>query len=187
VNIAILDDYANAALTLADWSAVSAQSRIQVFTTHLPDDEISAVLQPFDIVCTVRERTTFSRPLIESLPALKLIVVTDQRVTTIDYAAAKERGVLVCIGKPPLDLVGKPSGSAEFAWALIMATVRHIPIESERLRQGGWQHTLGLTLAGCTLGLVGLGNIGSRIARYARAFDMNVLAWSQNLTDETAN
>ncbi len=185
-SVAILDDYANAALTLADWAPVARQAKIQVFSRHLSEQEMTAALQPFEVVCTLRERSRLSGQLLAQLPNLKMIVVTDVHVSTIDYEAATARGVLVCEGKAPSDLPAAPTSTAEFAWALLLATVRHIPEESARLRSGEWQHTLGYALAGHTLGIVGLGKIGMRMAHYARAFDMQVLAWSQNLTAEAA-
>jgi phosphoglycerate dehydrogenase-like enzyme len=186
VSIAILDDYANVALSLADWAPVARQAKIEVFTQHLPDQEKVAALQPFEIVCTLRERSHFSSQTLAQLPNLKMIVVTDAHVSTIDTAAATARGILVCEGKAPDDMPSAPTSTAEFAWGLVLATVRHIPEESQRLRAGEWQHSLGYALAGRTLGIVGLGKIGMRMAHYARAFDMQVLAWSQNLTQEAA-
>ncbi|MDQ0393555.1 D-2-hydroxyacid dehydrogenase family protein [Labrys monachus] len=186
MKVAILDDYANAALTLADWSTVTARASLHVFNDHLADDEIAEVLAPFDVICTLRERTTISEELIARLLNLKMIVVTDPRVTTIDYAAATAAGILVSEGRAPDSLPYSPAATPEFAWGLLLATVRHLAAESQRLRQGQWQHTLGLTLAGRTLGLVGLGRIGTRMARYAQAFDMRVIAWSRNLTDDAA-
>ena len=186
VGVAIIDDYAGAALTLADWASVARQAKIQVFTRHLADGEIVAALQPFEVLCTLRERSTLSSQMLAQLPNLKMIVVTDPRVGTIDKEAATARGILLCEGKAPEDMPAAPTATAEFAWGLILATVRHIPEESQRLQRGQWQHTLGYVLAGRTLGIVGLGRIGARMAHYARAFDMQVLAWSQNLTDEVA-
>jgi phosphoglycerate dehydrogenase-like enzyme len=186
MNVAILDDYANAALRLADWTPVAQHAKIQIFTRHLPDREMIAALQPFEIVCTLRERSCFSAETFAQLPNLKMIVVTDGHVTTIDNDAAAARGILVCEGKAPDDMSSAPSSIGEFAWALMLAAVRHIPEESQRLRRGEWQHSLGYALAGHTLGIVGLGRVGTRMAHYARAFDMQVLAWSQNLTDEVA-
>jgi len=186
MKIAILDDYANTALKLADWSAVTERAAVRVFNHHLADDEIAEALAPFEVICTLRERTTISKALIARLPNLKMIVVTDPRVSTLDYAAATARGILVSEGKAPEGMPVSSTATPEFAWGLILATVRHLPAESQRLRRGEWQHTLGFTLAGRTLGIVGLGKIGMRIAHYARAFDMKVLAWSQNLTYEAA-
>jgi phosphoglycerate dehydrogenase-like enzyme len=186
LKIAILDDYANAALTLADWSPVTQQAEVHVFTRHLSDDEIVQTLEPFHILCTLRERTSLPAQVLNRLPNLKAIVVTDTNVRTIDYSAAAKNGVVILEGKAPTDLPSAPASTAEFAWGLILATVRHIPAEVQRLREGSWQKSLGVPLEGKTLGIVGLGKIGARIARYARAFDMHVLAWSQNLTEEAA-
>ncbi|MEJ0028555.1 MAG: D-2-hydroxyacid dehydrogenase family protein [Rhizomicrobium sp.] len=186
VNVAILDDYADAALRLADWSPVERLASVRVFNRHLSDDEIVDALQPFDVLCTVRERARLSKSILDRLPNLKAIVVTDAHVRTIDEAAAADRGVVVIDGAAPDDLPSAPTSTAEFAWGLLLATVRNIPAEAERLRRGDWQHSLGVAVAGRTLGLVGLGKIGTHIARYARAFDLKVLAWSSNLTDEAA-
>ena len=186
VKIAILDDYAGAALKLADWSPVTRQAEVRVFTRHLSDEEIVSALEPFEVICTLRERTSLPAQVLDRLPHLKAIVVTDARVRTIDYAAAARNGVVILEGKPPADLPNPPASTAEFAWGLILATVRHLAGEAQRLREGSWQKSLGMPLEGRTLGIVGLGKIGARIARYARAFDMHVLAWSQNLTDEAA-
>lgn len=186
MKIAILDDYANAALTLADWSPVTQRAEVHVFTRHLGDDEIATALKPFDVICTLRERTPLPRQLLEQLPTLKAIIVTDAHVRTLDFAAANDKGILILEGKAPADLPAAPASTAEFAWGLVLAVTRNIPAEVQRLRQGEWQKTLGFPLAGRTLGLVGLGKIGARMARYAQAFEMNVLAWSQNLTEEAA-
>lgn len=186
MKVAILDDYADAALTLADWSEVKQHAELRVFDQHLSDAEIVAALEPFDIICTLRERTRLPAQVLDRLPRLKAIVVTDANVRTIDYAAAARNGVTILEGKAPADLPIAPASTAEFAWGLILATVRHIPSEAQRLREGFWQKSLGLPLEGRTLGIVGLGRIGARMARYARAFDMDVLAWSSNLTDEKA-
>jgi phosphoglycerate dehydrogenase-like enzyme len=186
VKIAILDDYAGAALTLADWSEVTRQAEVRVFDHHLADAEIVPALEPFDVICTLRERTSLPARVLDQLPRLKAIVVTDANVRSIDYAAAARRGVVILEGKAPADLPVAPASTAEFAWGLILATVRHIPREVQRLREGSWQKSLGMPLEGRTLGIVGLGRIGARMARYARAFDMNVLAWSHSLTDEAA-
>jgi phosphoglycerate dehydrogenase-like enzyme len=137
-------------------------------------------LAPFEVVVAMRERTPFTRARLERLDNLKLLVTTGMRNAAIDLQAAGERGVTVC-GTGSL---GPPT--AELAWGLILALTRHIPAEDARMRAGGWQHTLGPELAGRTLGLVGLGRLGARMARIARAFEMETLAWSQNLTAERA-
>ncbi len=154
VNVAILDDYANAARALADWTPVARQAQIQVFTQHLSDREMIAALQPFEIVCTLRERSRFSGETLAQLPNLKVIIVTDGHVSTVDNEAATARGILVCEGRAPDDMPAAPNSTAEFAWALMLAIMRHIPEESQRLRGGEWQHSLGDALAGRTLGIV---------------------------------
>src|SRR4051794_18331799 len=128
----------------------------------------------------MRERTPFPRSLIERLPRLKLLVTTGERNASIDVAAAAERGIAVCgtgYQSPP---------TAELTWALILAVARHLPEEDRSIRAGGWQQTIGTDLAGSTLGVIGLGRLGSRVARIGQAFEMDVVAWSQNLTDERA-
>lgn len=186
VSIAILDDYAEAALRLADWSPVARQAKIQAFTQHMTEQDMVTALEPFEIICTLRERSRFSKETLARLPNLKMLVVTDAHVTTIDNEAAAARGILVCEGKAPDDLPAAPTSTAEFAWALMLATVRNVPEEAQRLLRGQWQNSMGYALAGRTMGILGLGKIGTRMARYARAFDMQVLAWSENLTDEVA-
>lgn len=186
MKIAILDDYAGAALTLADWSEVTPEAELHVFNHHLSDEEIVPALEPFDVICTLRERARLPARVLDRLPRLKAIVVTDGNVRTIDYDAAARNGVVILEGKAPADLPIAPAATAEFAWGLILATVRHIPREAQRLREGLWQKSLGMPLEGRTIGIVGLGRIGTRIARYAQAFDMRVLAWSENLTNEAA-
>jgi phosphoglycerate dehydrogenase-like enzyme len=184
--IAILNDYANAALTLADWSSVKDRAEVQVFDYHLSDDEMVSALQPFEVICTLRERVRLTKAVLEQLPKLVAIVVTDAHVSTIDYGAAEARGIKILEARPPADVPTAPSSTSEFVWGLILATLRHIPQEAGRLREGHWQHTVGQPLAGKTIGLVGLGKIGTKIAQYARVFDMPVIAWSQNLTAEKA-
>lgn len=185
--VAILDDYAGAALDLADWSPVQRRSEITVFERHLAEAEAADTLRPFDVVCTVRERMAFPRTLIERLPNLKLITIVGRSLPNLDIAAATERGILVAHS----DFAGPRFRSVrdatpELAWGLLIATVRHLAEEHRRLRDGAWQATVGVTLAGKTLGLVGLGRVGRRMAKYAKAFDMQVIAWSQNLTEEDA-
>jgi phosphoglycerate dehydrogenase-like enzyme len=181
LKVAILDDYQNAALTLADWSRVAKMAEIAVFSDHVADeDAVVERLKPFDILCVMRERTPLPRGIIERLPKLRLIASTGARNASIDMAAAEERGVKV---------VGTGYGSTptiELTWALILASARHLVKESESMRAGGWQTTIGRELSGRILGVMGLGRIGSEVARIGRAFGMTVIAWSQNLTEETA-
>src|SRR5947209_12369358 len=175
---AILDDYQNIALTAADWSKVLGDLDIKVFNTYLGGaDEVIAALQDFEIVCAMRERTAFPRAVIEKLPQLKLLITTGLRNASIDVAAAKERGIVVC-GTPA---VGSPTSG--IAIGLMLELTRRIGYENARMKAGvPWQTTIGLDLEGLTLGVLGLGKLGTRTARIAQAFGMKVLAWSQNLT-----
>jgi len=185
--VAILDDYAGAALDLADWSPVQMRCDVTVFDRHLAEAEAADVLRPFDVVCTLRERMAFPRTLIERLPNLKLITIVGKRVPNLDMAAASECGILVAqsdFANPRFASVR--DATPEFAWGLMIATVRNLAEEHRRMRDGAWQTTVGVTLSGKTLGLLGLGRVGKRMAKYAKAFGMEVIAWSQNLTEEAA-
>ena len=181
IRIAVLDDYQGAALSLADWSAVQARADVTLFRSHLADpDAVAERLHPFDAVCVMRERTPLTRAVLERLPNLRLVCSTAPRNASIDLACARERGITVCS-------TGYSShGAMELTWALILAAARRLPEEHAALRQDGWQGHVGMDLKGATLGIIGLGNIGRSIARVARAFEMDVLAWSANLTDEAA-
>ncbi len=186
-NIAILDDYARAAFDVADWAPVQAKAKITVFDHHLAEDEAVEALQSFDVVCTLRERMAFPRTLIERLPNLKLITIIGKNLPNLDMAAASERGVMVAhsdFTNPGFSAVA--NATPEFAWGLMIATVRNLAEEHRRMREGGWQTTTGLILSGKTLGLLGLGRVGKRMAAYAKVFGMEVIAWSQNLTAEAA-
>src|SRR5947209_9805535 len=177
---AILDDYQDVALKLADWSKVARDLDIKVFNAHLgAQDRVIAALQGFEIVCAMRERTGFPRAVIEKLPALKLLITTGARNASIDVAAARERGVVVC-GTPA---AGNPTSG--IAIGLMLELTRRIGYENARMKAGvPWQSTIGVDLEGLTLGIIGLGKLGTRTARIARAFGMKVMAWSQNLTPE---
>ncbi len=177
---AVLDDYQNVALTLADWSKVAGNVEVKVFNKGLGDLNAAAqALQGFEIVCVMRERTPFPRALIEKLPDLKLLVTTGLKNASIDVAAAKEKGVLVC----GTDSLGYPT--AELTIGLMIDLARKISFESNRMKAGEpWQVTVGGDLNGKTLGVIGLGRLGSRVAKVAKALEMKVLAWSQNLTPE---
>jgi phosphoglycerate dehydrogenase-like enzyme len=185
--VAILDDYAGVALQVADWSAVQKRAELTIFDRHLPEDEAADALRPFDALCTLRERMAFPRTLIERLPNLRLITIVGRSLPNLDMAAASEHAVLVAhtdFGHPRFRSVR--DATPEFAWGLMIATVRNLADEHRNMREGGWQTSAGMTLSGKTLGLLGLGRVGSRMAEYARAFDMDVLAWSQNLTEASA-
>src|SRR3712207_5917616 len=176
--IAVLDDYQSVAADFSDWSQVP-DAEVVEFHDHLADeDAVAQRLQDFDVVVAMRERTDFRRSLLERLPKLRLLVTTGRRNKSIDVEAATERGITVS-GTGIL-----PTGTAELTWGLILALARHIPQEDASVRAGGWQETVGTDLAGARLGVVGLGGQGSQVARVGLAFGMDVVAWSQNLTDE---
>ena len=179
--IAVLDDYQNVARTMADWSILDGRAAITVFNDHLADaDAVVARLQPFEIVCVMRERTPMTRDIIERLPNLRLIASTATVNASIDLAAAAERGVQV------VHTGYSSAPTVELTWALILADARHLVTETTAVRGGGWQQSVGEDLNGRTLGLLGLGNIGSAVARIGKAFGMNLIAWSENLTAERA-
>jgi len=177
---AILDDYQNVALTVADWSKVASDLDIKVFNQHLGGaDKVVEALAGFEVVCAMRERTGFPRAVIEKLPNLKLLITTGLRNASIDVAAAKERGVVVC-GTPS---IGNPTSG--IAIGLMLELTRRIGYENARMKAGvPWQSTIGVDLDGLTLGVLGLGKLGTRTANIAKAFGMKVIAWSQNLTAE---
>lgn len=181
LSVAILDDYIGGALHLADWSRVQGVADITVFTDHLFDQEaVIERLIPFDIVCPMRERTPLPRTVIERLPKLKLIASTGWSNASIDMEAARERGI-------PVTNTGYIlNATVEFTWALILALSKNIVWEHASMRAGGWQVGVGDCLEGKTLGVLGLGRLGSRVAAIAPAFGMNVIAWSENLTGEAA-
>jgi phosphoglycerate dehydrogenase-like enzyme len=185
--VAILDDYARMALRLADWSPVQTRSEVTVFDRHLSEPEAGEALQPFDVICTLRERMALPRTLIERLPNLKLITIVGRSLPNLDLAAATDRGILVAhsdFAKPRF--ASLQDATPELAWGLMIATVRNLAEEHRRMRDGAWQVTTGMTLSGKTLGLLGLGRTGKRMAEYAKVFGMPVIAWSQNLTEEAA-
>ncbi|OBB94522.1 D-2-hydroxyacid dehydrogenase family protein [Mycobacterium sp. 852002-30065_SCH5024008] len=185
--VAILDDYAGAALRLADWSSVQNRSRVTVFERHLSEDEAADELRPFDVICTLRERMALPRTLLARLPNVKLITIVGRSLPNLDLGAATERGIIVAhtdFAHPRFRSVH--DATPEFAWGLLIATVRNLAEEHRRMRGGGWQVTTGLTLSGKTLGLLGLGRVGKRMADYAKVFGMEVIAWSQNLTADAA-
>jgi phosphoglycerate dehydrogenase-like enzyme len=187
LKIAILDDYAKVALQSADWSVLKDKAEITVFDRHLSEHEAASVLQPFDVVCTIRERMSLPRSLFQRLPKLKLVTIIGMSLPNLDMTAATDHGVIVAHSNFSNPIyAGILNATPELTWGLMIATVRHMALEDRRMRAGGWQSTVGLILAGRTLGLLGLGRIGKRMAAYARAFDMQVVAWSQNLTDEAA-
>src|SRR6202795_1378955 len=182
MKVAVLDDYQNVALRLADWSGVRRHAEITVFNDHVADP--SAVverLRPFDAVCVMRERTPLTREILQQLPNLKLIASTGPRNASIETQTAADLGIAVTA-------TGYDSTpTIEFTWSLILASMRGVDREAFSLRAGGWQTGLGSNLRGKNLGIVGLGNIGREVARIGLAFGMKVIAWSQNLTEEKAS
>ena len=180
VRCAILDDYQNVALTMADWSKVKGDVAIKVFNEHLGSaDKVVEALKGFAIVCAMRERTAFPRAVIEALPELKLLITTGMRNASIELEAAQARNVVVC-GTPSFG-----NATAAIATGLMLDLARHICYEQVRLKAGApWQTTIGLDVEGMTLALLGLGRLGTRMAEIGQAFRMNVIAWSQNLTPE---
>jgi len=181
-HIAVLDDYQGVALQMADWSALPSDCQVQVFRDHLSDrDALVERLRAFEVVTCMRERTPFPRDLLERLPSLRLLVTTGMRNAAIDLEAATVLGILVC------GTAGGPdSPPAELTWGLILALVRHIPRENIDIRNGHWGTTLGMSLEGQVLGVLGLGRLGGKVATVGVAFGMSVIAWSQNMTAERA-
>ncbi len=182
MQIAVLDDYQGAALNSADWQSLHPKATVEAFPEHIADEAaLARRLHQFECVVLMRERTQFRRSLIEKLPNLRLIVSAGMRNAAIDVDAATERKIQIC----GTDMLGYPT--AELAWGLILGAMRHIPAEDAAMRQGRFQTpSLGNGLQGKTLGVLGLGRLGSQVARVGKAFGMNLIAWSQNLTDEKA-
>ena len=180
--IAILDDYQDVSGSFVDWTPVSEYADVSVFTDHLhEEDEVVERLKHFDILCVMRERTPLTAGLLMRLPKLKLIVSTGARNRSIDVDATEKLGIEV----QNTGYLGH--GAFELTWALLMAIAKQIPQENANLRAGGWQQMVGSDLKGKTLGILGLGNLGAQVAAVAKAFDMDVIAWSENLTPEKAN
>jgi phosphoglycerate dehydrogenase-like enzyme len=175
--IAVLDDYQQVAESMGDWASLPADATVAFFHDHLVDeDEIVERLHDFDVVAIMRERTPFTRSLLERLPRLRLLVTTGMYNRALDLAAARELGVVVS------GTGSAGNGAPELTWALILAGLRHIPEEDAAARAGAWQRTVGGDLRGRVLGILGLGRIGGQVARVANAFEMEVIAWSENLT-----
>lgn len=180
--VAILDDYQDVALSVADWKSLGPEVAVQAFHERLVGEDVLVKrLADFEVIVAMRERTHFPRSVLERLPKLKLLVTTGMRNVAIDAKAAAELGIVVSgtgMLTPP---------TAELTWGLILALARHIPEEAQHMRSGGWQTTVGVGLHGKILGVLGLGKLGSEVARVGRAFQMEVIAWSQNLTAENAS
>jgi D-3-phosphoglycerate dehydrogenase len=179
---AILDDYQNCALTLADWSGIAKEVEVKVFTAPIGDDDaVIKALQGFAVVNMMRERTPFNRKVIEGLPELKLLITTGARNASIDLKACAERGITVC------GTGGFGNPTTGVAIGLLLELTRRVGFENNRMKSGeAWQITLGHDVEGMTLGVLGLGKLGQRVANVAKALGMKVIAWSQNLTPEKA-
>jgi len=181
VNIAILDDYQGVSPQIGDWSQLPPGMEVQMFLDHLSDeDALVERLKDFQIIMGMRERTAFPRSLLERLPELRLLITTGGRNASFDTQAATELGI-VCCGTG-----GAGEGPTELTWGLIIGLLRQIPQEVQAAKNGIWGASVGFGLKEKTLGLVGLGHIGSLVARVGNAFDMNIIAWSQNLTAQRA-
>lgn len=181
MRIAVLDDYQDVAREMVDWEQRLPNTNVVFFHDHVADEALlMSRLWDFDVVVCMRERTPMSRQIITGLPRLKLIVTTGYRNAVIDLRAARESGIIVC------GTAGLPWSTTELTWGLILALARNIPAEHEAMRNGGWQHTIGQDLRGKTLGIVGLGRLGAQMATIGRAFGMELIAWSPNLTEERA-
>jgi len=182
MRVAILDDYQGVARSVADWKSLGPEVRVQAFQERLSGEDVLAErLRDFEVIVAMRERTHFPRALLERLPNLKLLVTTGMRNVAIDSKAAAELGIVVS----GTGLLTPPT--AELTWGLIIALARHIPEEAQRMRAGRWQTTVGVGLNGKVLGILGLGKLGSEVGRVGRAFQMEVIAWSENLTAERAS
>ena len=185
MKIAILDDYQQVGKQSADWGSLAAGTQVDSFADTLAEhDALVRRLQPYEVIIAMRERTRFTAQVLDALPNLKLLVSTGGRNPSIDAQACARRNVALCAAH------GAPSGqssTSEVAWALVLALVKRIPQADKAMRGGGWQETvITQSLAGKTLGVLGLGRLGKHVARYGQAFGMNVIAWSPNLTDERA-
>ena len=180
--LAIIDDYEKLALEFGDWDSLSEAIQIDVFKDHQDDEtEIAGHLHPYEILVIMRERTPFPRSLIEKLPNLKLLITTGPRNQSIDLAACSEKGIVVC------GTESKKSAPAEHTWALILALLKSIPQADHATRMGRWGGAFTTELDGKTLGILGLGRLGTKVCQVGLAFGMKVIAWSQNLTESRAS
>jgi phosphoglycerate dehydrogenase-like enzyme len=185
--VAVLDDYQGRAREYADWASLEPGVEVEFFREPISPDALAVTLAEFDVLVLMRERTAFPRSVLETLPNLRLLVTTGMRNASVDVGYLRELGVTVCGtgGMGGADAPGVPS-TAEVAWALILAVCKRVTIEDRAIRSGHWQLGVPVNLAGATLGLAGLGNLGAAMVGPARAFGMDVMAWSQNLTEERA-
>lgn len=182
MKIAVLDDYQGVADKFASWATLKQAHDVQIFREHIGGgkDAVVAALKDFDVIAAMREQTVFDRATLERLPNLKFMVTTGMRNSSIDIGYLTERGI------PCSGTAGRTQTTPELAWGLILAVARNIPFEDNNMRTGQWQQTIGLDLEDKTLGIVGLGRLGREMARIGQAFKMNVIAWSENLTEASA-
>jgi phosphoglycerate dehydrogenase-like enzyme len=179
--IVLLDDYQGVALDYGGWDRVPDEWQVVALEQHIDDaDELVEALSDAEIVVAMRERTPFPAAILDRLPDLKLLITTGMANASIDVAAAQANGIVVC------GTASKGPPTAELSWGLILSLLRSIPAESAAMREGGWQTTIGGDLDGATLGLLGLGRLGKKMATIGNAFGMKVLVWSQNLDPEAA-
>jgi phosphoglycerate dehydrogenase-like enzyme len=180
--VAILDDYQGEALSLGDWKRLDGRASIDLYRDTLKrEDDLAARLAPYEIVVLIRERTRFTAPLLKRLPALRLLALTGRNSGHVDVAAATANRTLV------VETEGSGVASIEHSIAMLMAAARRIPQEDRAMRDGRWQTGFGLELFGKTLGILGLGRIGSRVAAFGKLLGMRVVAWGPTLTDERAS
>jgi phosphoglycerate dehydrogenase-like enzyme len=192
--IAILDDYVGVALDYGDWSALPGDAEITVYRESIPRERLVGELRDYEIVVITQQRARFPRTVLEGLPNLKLLVCNGRTSNVVDHQARIERGILLCgTAETTRSAAARPSGQeaprglpapSEMAWALILAVAKRIGIEDRRIRAGGWQTGFPVPLAGKTLGLLGAGHLGGAMVPVAKALGMDVVAWSQNLTEE---
>ncbi len=191
MRVAVLDDYQRRAASLADWKSLSPRAEIEFFHEPIPLERLPEVLSEFDALVLMRERTRFPKDVLAQLPGLQLVITTGMRNASLDAAYLNERGVVVCGTGMPGYGGGRPDppgvqSTVEVAWALIFALFKRVTHEDRAIRAGTWQLDMPTNLAGATLGLAGLGRLGAQMVAPAKVFGMDVIAWSENLTDETA-
>ncbi|MGE8687295.1 MAG: D-2-hydroxyacid dehydrogenase family protein [Achromobacter sp.] len=183
MKIAILDDYHDVARRYADWTSLGGDAEVQIFNNFIPPEQVETSLEAFDVIVAMRERTPFPAARIRALPNLRLLITTGMRNNAIDMQACAEQGVIVCGAPGSADA---NTATAELAWAHILGLFKHLPAEDAAMRRGMWQTAMPEPLAGKRLGVLGLGKLGTAVARVGLAFGMDVVAWSPNLTDERA-
>lgn len=180
LRVIVMDDYQQVIANYADWASLGSDAEVIFLRDHLDGEELITELADADVVVAVRERTALPASVLRRLPQLRLIVTAGMSNAAIDVEAARSRGVEVC------GTGGVPYSAAELTWALLLACTRQLPAEDALIRAGGWQATVGMDLDGRTLGVIGLGRLGSRVATVGLAFGMRVIAWSTNLDPEHA-